>query len=98
MKKSRSINTLPENAVYDEMDSPVGILTIIASVKGLHAVLWDIDRDNARYEKLIATSQKSENDETIIQTKKQLTEYFSGARKKFDLPLVLNGTDFQIQA
>ena len=26
----------------------------------------------------------------------QLDEYFNGNRKKFDLPLVLHGTDFQI--
>jgi len=30
--------------------------------------------------------------------KKQLTEYFAGERKIFDLPLVLNGTAFQILA
>ena len=27
----------------------------------------------------------------------QLAEYFDGKRKKFDLPLVLHGTDFQIE-
>lgn len=30
-------------------------------------------------------------------TKKQLNEYFQGKRKIFDLPLVYNGTEFQIQ-
>ena len=28
---------------------------------------------------------------------KQLTEYFSGQRQKFDLPLIMKGTDFQIK-
>ena len=41
---------------------------------------------------------QSKNEQTIIQTKKQLTEYFQNKRKTFDLPLVLNGTEFQIQA
>ncbi len=98
MRKLREIDFLPDITAYDEMPSPVGTLTIIASVKGLHAVLWDIDRDNDQYKKIIATCRKFKNDEIITQTKKQLTEYFSGDRKKFDLPLVLNGTDFQIQA
>jgi methylated-DNA-[protein]-cysteine S-methyltransferase len=40
---------------------------------------------------------RSENEKTITQTKKQLNEYFEGKRKKFDLPLVMSGTDFQIQ-
>ena len=31
----------------------------------------------------------------IAQTKRQLTEYFAGMRKTFDVPLRLVGTDFQ---
>lgn len=31
----------------------------------------------------------------IAQTKRQLTEYFAGRRKTFDVPLRLVGTDFQ---
>lgn len=34
-------------------------------------------------------------DEVIAQTKRQLTEYFAGMRKTFDVPLRLVGTDFQ---
>lgn len=34
-------------------------------------------------------------DEVIAQTKRQLTEYFAGMRKPFDVPLRLVGTDFQ---
>ncbi|OGT37554.1 MAG: hypothetical protein A3F11_02750 [Gammaproteobacteria bacterium RIFCSPHIGHO2_12_FULL_37_14] len=97
MKKYRSINFLPEEATYDEIDSPVGTLTIITSIKGLHAVLWDNDRESEQCEKMINNLFKSKNEKTITQTKKQLNEYFQGKRKIFDLPLVINGTDFQIQ-
>jgi methylated-DNA-[protein]-cysteine S-methyltransferase len=96
MRKIRGIRYLSNNVVYDEMDSPVGKLTIIASPEELHAVLWDIDRKDAHYEKIISALTKSEN-KTILQTKKQLTEYFQGKRKIFDLPIALHGTDFQIQ-
>lgn len=34
-------------------------------------------------------------DEVIAQTKRQLTEYFAGMRKTFDVLLRLVGTDFQ---
>ena len=34
-------------------------------------------------------------DEVIAQTKRQLTEYFAGTRKTFDVPLRFIGTDFQ---
>lgn len=33
--------------------------------------------------------------EIIIETKKQLNEYFKGIRKEFDLPLLFVGTEFQ---
>lgn len=97
MKKLRGVKYLPENATYDEMSSPVGRLTIITSSQGLHAVLWENDRADPKVEKIINSLKKSENEPTIIRTKKQLTEYFQGKRKTFDLPLVLNGTDFQIK-
>ena len=98
MKKIRTLKFLPEDATYDEMNSPVGTLTIIANSQRLHAVLWDTDRKNSLYQPMIDNIPQSKNQKTIIQTKKQLTEYFQGKRKTFDLPLVINGTDFQIQA
>ncbi|HSX10575.1 MAG TPA: methylated-DNA--[protein]-cysteine S-methyltransferase [Chlamydiales bacterium] len=79
---------------YDEMHSPVGKLTLVSSPKGLHAILWD----HPKYEKIIRNLTLSEHDKILVQTKKQLNEYFQGKRKAFDLPLVINGTDFQIQA
>jgi methylated-DNA-[protein]-cysteine S-methyltransferase len=97
MKKSGNFRSLPENAVYDEMNSPIGKLTIVTSDQGLHAVLWDNDRENMKNEEVIGSLVKSKNEKIIAQTKMQLDEFFQGKRKIFDLPLVLNGTDFQIQ-
>lgn len=97
MKKLRGVKDLPENATYDEMNSPVGKLTIITSSQGLHAVLWENDRANPTIEKIINGLKRSANEPTIVRTKLQLTEYFQGKRKVFDLPLVLNGTNFQIK-
>jgi len=36
------------------------------------------------------------NEEPLENARTQLTEYFSGQRKDFDLPLQLNGTGFQV--
>lgn len=77
---------------YDEMPSPVGLLTIITSEEGLHAILWDNDPKD------LSNLQKSSHEKIVLETKRQLTEYFQGQRKTFDLPLVLTGTKFQIQA
>ena len=98
MNKLRGINFLIQDATYDEINSPVGVLTIITNPKGLHAILWDIDRKNPSCEKMLNTLRQSRDEKIIVQTKKQLTEYFQGKRQIFDLPLVINGTDFQIEA
>ncbi len=94
MKKTRGLRLLPKGAVYGEMNSPVGNLTIITSPEGLHAILWDLDRENPKYSDL----SKAEDATVIVETKKQLNEYFQKRRKAFDLPLVLNGTVFQNEA
>ncbi len=99
MKKIKNILLAAEGAtVYDEMDSPVGILTIIASSQGLHAILWDLYRASPEWQKIMDHLQKSDSETIIVQTKKQLTEYFEGKRKTFDLPLKISGTNFQRQA
>jgi methylated-DNA-[protein]-cysteine S-methyltransferase len=99
MKKIKSILLAAEGAtVYGEMDSPVGILTIIGSPQGLHAILWDTCVASLEWQEILSSLQKSDSETIIAQTKKQLTEYFEGKRKTFDLPLKLNGTNFQMQA
>lgn len=87
---------LSNDAVYDEMDSSVGKLIIVASPKGLQAVLWEADRKDTNYETILSALTQSKS-EIILQTQQQLTEYFQGKRKIFDLPMVLHGTDFQIR-
>jgi methylated-DNA-[protein]-cysteine S-methyltransferase len=97
MKKLKTLNFLPENAMCDTIPSPVGILSIITSSDKLHAVLWDVDNNNPTYGKVIRLLPSSNNGKIIIETKKQLLEYFQGKRKQFDLPLAINGTEFQMQ-
>lgn len=76
---------------YGAMDSPIGNLTIVTSSKGLHAILWNGNgKTDAR--------SHSDGGKILMQTKQQLTEYFQGRRMAFDLPLVIQGTEFQIQA
>ena len=94
----RGLRFLPEDATYDEMDTPVGRLTIITASKGLHAILWDVDRKNLQCDKIINSLKRSPDEPVTVQTKQQLGEYFQGKRKSFDLPLAINGTEFQIQA
>ncbi len=97
MKKIRGMKFLPSDATYDKMASPVGDLIIVTSPQGLHTILWNGDFKMTAYEKILSHLIRSPREPTILSTKNQLSEYFQGKRKKFDLPLVIQGTDFQIQ-
>ncbi len=37
------------------------------------------------------------NEKPLAEAKRQLDEYFAGRRREFDLPLQLNGTEFQVR-
>jgi methylated-DNA-[protein]-cysteine S-methyltransferase len=74
------------------MSSPVGVLTLIASDKGLAAVLWEND-DPARVR--VKATTANEKHPVLMDAKIQLKDYFAGKRTRFDLPLDMQGTDFQ---
>ncbi len=98
MRNAKILDRIPKTAHYAVMNSPVGELTLLTSAAGLHAILWDNDAEHFSSKEIIATSYQPANDEISRKTQKQLLEYFQGQRQNFDLPLVLNGTDFQIKA
>jgi methylated-DNA-[protein]-cysteine S-methyltransferase len=77
---------------YKTMPSPVGELKLVASGRGLAAVLLETERtDRVR---LQAMSEDPAHP-VLVATQRQLEEYFAGARRAFDLPLDARGTDFQ---
>lgn len=74
------------------MASPVGTLTLVASDKGLAAILWENDRPGRVRLNIIKQDRKHP---VLLETERQLKEYFAGTRKAFKLPLDFHGTDFQ---
>ncbi|CAN7569566.1 methylated-DNA--[protein]-cysteine S-methyltransferase [Paraburkholderia terricola] len=74
------------------MDSPVGQLKLVASGERLTAILWENDKPNrVRVGAMIEANDRP----ILIDTERQLNEYFAGTRRKFDLALDFQGTDFQ---
>ena len=72
--------------------SPVGELTLVADERGLAAILWENDRpDRVR---LGALNERADHP-VLVETERQLGEYFAGERRSFDVPLSFAGTDFQ---
>jgi methylated-DNA-[protein]-cysteine S-methyltransferase len=74
------------------MPSPVGNLTLVAREAKLVAVLWENER---LYRVLLGSAQEANDDPTLLETQRQLEEYFSGERDRFNLPLEFDGTEFQ---
>lgn len=78
--------------VYKFMKSPVGELKLVASGKGLAAILWE--DDNPKRVRLNMVDEDPRN-AILMETESQLTEYFAGKRKNFTVKLDFAGTDFQ---
>ncbi len=79
-----------------ELDSPIGRLTIIASPTGLTHILFE---GEVPVDVGLTEPVPTVVDNPILRAVcHQLTEYFDGERRDFDLPLDLRGTEFQIEA
>ena len=76
--------------------TPVGLLTLVASDRGLRAVLWPgVTPQQAR---LSPRPRRNPEHAILRQTITQMDEYFAGSRTSFELPLDLEGTRFQLAA
>jgi len=77
--------------VYEDIESPVGRLRLIASDSALVAIWFEHGRDAARD---VASLTRGSN-VIVDRTHTQLVEYFAGSRRDFDLPIEPRGTEFQ---
>jgi methylated-DNA-[protein]-cysteine S-methyltransferase len=77
---------------YKTIDSPVGRLKLVASDKGLVAVLWENDKPNRVPLDAMTADQRHP---ILLHTERQLDEYFAGKRKTFSVALDIRGTSFQ---
>lgn len=78
------------------IDTPVGRLRLVASDKGLQAI--EVGRGSGKGASTEITAPDKKAGIYLASAKKQLDEYFSGKRTKFDVALDLQGTEFQVRA
>ncbi|UHQ20573.1 methylated-DNA--[protein]-cysteine S-methyltransferase [Lysobacter sp. KIS68-7] len=72
-------------------DSPVGPLRLAASDDGVHAIEFHAPRHAVSRD-----ARWCEGDHPMLdRVAAQLDEYFAGQRRRFDLPLAPEGTEFQ---
>lgn len=79
---------------YMTTKSPVGELKLVARGGKLAAILWENDKPNR-----IRLGDMCEDTDSpvLLETARQLTEYFAGTRTRFDVEMDFVGTDFQKQ-
>jgi methylated-DNA-[protein]-cysteine S-methyltransferase len=91
-KSVREYEKGEKSMVYKFVDTPVGKLKLVASGKGMVAILWENDQPKrVRLTEMVEDDRQS----VLVQAERQLKEYFAGERREFDLPLDMRGTPFQ---
>lgn len=77
------------------LDSPVGLLSLLATDSALVAVVW---RRETHLRAGFETAVEKPRHPVLHETARQLREYFAGKRRAFELPLEFRGTEFQRRA
>ena len=72
--------------------SPVGPLRLVASDEGLAAILW---KDDSPRRVRLGVVLEDETHPILVETERQLREYFAGRRTVFTVKLDFAGTHFQ---
>jgi methylated-DNA-[protein]-cysteine S-methyltransferase len=80
---------------FKKIKSPIGDLFLVASDAALIGIIYP--QNWSEYKSKNLGLIKGDN-KIIKQTEKQLSEYWLGQRKTFDIPLSLKGTEFQMKA
>ncbi len=95
MKKQRKVRGTKEinmNYYYKMMTSVLGELKLVASDKGLAAILWENDRPSRVR---LGSLSEDKRHPILVQAEKELAEYLDGKRKKFSVKFDTSGTAFQ---
>ncbi len=80
--------------VFKTVATPVGRLKLVGGDDGLAAILWEND-DPGRVRLNIVAEQPDHP--LLVETERQLNDYFAGRRQAFTVRLDFTGTDFQKQ-
>ena len=80
------------NYYFKTAKTPVGNLKLIATDKGLAAILWEDDPEGRVR---LAPLVEDKTHPVLLKTERQLNEYFAGKRTTFSVELDAAGTEFQ---
>lgn len=76
-----------------KMSTPLGPLTLVASDRGIQAVIFENDHELPSGLSMVKESKT--HHPLLLQCEKELDEYFKRKRSRFSVPLEPTGTEFQ---
>lgn len=77
---------------YDSYESPQGGMLLVANDEGLAGVFFNRQKHHPKRQ---ADWKRDSHHRVLQQAKRELAEYFSGKRKRFEVALAPEGTPFQ---
>jgi methylated-DNA-[protein]-cysteine S-methyltransferase len=77
---------------YDTYESPQGGMLLVADDEGLAGVFFNRQKHHPKQQ---ADWKRDPHCRVLQQAKRELTEYFAGKRKRFEVALAPEGTAFQ---
>jgi methylated-DNA-[protein]-cysteine S-methyltransferase len=80
-----------QSQYYTIVPSPIGRLGLLATDRGLAAVMWEARLANIGE----LNAAEDSRHPILVEAARQFDQYFAGRRKKFELKLEFHGTDFQ---
>lgn len=78
--------------LYDTFDSPIGALTVAGDSQGIHHILFENNRYDAK-----GREHWQRDAHALRDARAQLLQFLHGERTTFELPLAPHGTDFQLR-
>ena len=78
------------------LQAPFGLLTVVASHRGVRYITFEEDAHPKSYVDMVVHDDSEHP--VVASALTQLGEYLAGDRTSFDLPLDLQGTEFQVDA
>ena len=80
-------------ATYHDLDTPIGTLRLVGGEDSVDRI--DLPNRAAEAPNPAWVASNGALPAALAKAKRQIKEYFAGGRREFDLPLALEGTDFQ---
>lgn len=86
------------NVFYQRIHCTLGSLHVYASDRALVGIFFDQNLEKSLQRWLRGALVTQKGNSVILQFEKQLREFLAGKRKKFNLPLHISASSFQVKA